>query len=166
MKIKQLAVGIIIGAVLMFSGQAMAESISKIGKRVQGEYAVRVDGVKIEAKGLSIDGQTTVPARALADAIGYSVAFKNNEVVLIKKEQEASSQMQELERRKLQDVLNETLGDIEGVEFSIRQTEGQLLTGSFGSEAEKGNTEKRLAEYKTKLEELQKKKVELEAQLK
>lgn len=78
----------IAGALLAFSGQAVADSVSKIGKKVQGEVVVKVDGVPLEAKGLIVDGQTSVPARALAEASGYDVSFENKEVILTKKEAE------------------------------------------------------------------------------
>lgn len=166
MKFKQLIIGIVIGAVLMFSGQVMADSISKVGKKVQAEYVVKVDGLSLETKGLSIDGQTTVPARALADAVGYSVAFKNKEVILTKKEQEEGPKMIELEKRKLQDELNGVLGSIEDMEFFIRIGEEQLtIEGIHSTEEVRKNAEKQLADYKTKLAELQKQKTELEAQL-
>lgn len=87
---RKYVVGIIIGALLAFAGQTAADSVSKIGKKVQGEVVVKVDGVPLEAKGLIVDGQTTVPARALADASGYDVAFQNKEVLLTKKEVETT----------------------------------------------------------------------------
>jgi hypothetical protein len=82
---KKIVIGIIIGALLMFSGQAIADSISKVGKKVQAEYVIKVDGKKLDAKALAIDGQTTTPNRALADAVGYDVAFVNKEVIFTKR---------------------------------------------------------------------------------
>lgn len=85
---RKYVVGAIAGALIVFAGQAAAESVSKIGRKVQAEYVVKVDGVPLEAKGLAVDGQTTVPARAFAEAVGYDVSFKNKEVILTKKEGE------------------------------------------------------------------------------
>lgn len=76
----------IAGALLMFSGQVLADSVSKVGKKVQAEFVVKVDGETLDEKALSIDGTTSTPNRALADAIGYEVKFINKEVIWTKKE--------------------------------------------------------------------------------
>jgi len=77
---------LIAGALMAFSGQALADSVSKVGKRVQAEYEVVVDGKTLEAKAWAIDGQTNSPNRALGNALGYDVQFKDNQVVWTKKE--------------------------------------------------------------------------------
>ncbi|MFB9274543.1 hypothetical protein [Cohnella cellulosilytica] len=85
MEVRKYAIGLIVGAVLMYSGQAVAESVSKIGKKVQAEYNVKVDGKVLNTKALAVDNQTYTPNRVLADAIGYDIAFSNKEVVFNKK---------------------------------------------------------------------------------
>jgi len=160
---KKIVVGMIIGAVLMYSGQAVATSISKIGKKVQGEYTIKVDGKKLDAKALSIDGQTTVPGRALAEAVGYNIAFENKEVILTKKESDPVG-MDPIDQ--LKEKLNEVEGQIYGVEQGIRGLESTLKSNDFNSEEAKRKVEDQYSDLQKQLEELQKKKAELEAQLK
>lgn len=88
MIVRKIVVGLILGAALVFAGQAAADSLSKVGKRVQAEYPVIVDGVTLNVKALAIDGTTTTPNRALAEAIGYDIAFVNKKVVYTKKVEE------------------------------------------------------------------------------
>lgn len=162
--LRQITIGIVIGAIVMFSSQVAADSISKIGKKVQAEYTIKVDGKTLDAKALSIDGTTSTPNRALADAVGYNVAFVNKEVVFTKKDQGGAGV--DFEKRNLQDRLNEVNGSIEDMEFFIRNYEGQFeIEGFFVSDEVRKNAEKQLADYKIKLEELQKEKANLEAQL-
>lgn len=155
---KKIVIGMILGAVLMFSGQAVADSISKVGKRVQAEYVVEVDGVELESMGLAIDGQTTVPARAFGDATGYDVKFTNKKVILTKKEQQEVDPVESI-----QDQLNVINGDIEGLETLSRFLEGNIKQDIFSTDLERVNAENKYREYQEKIKELQAKKVELEA---
>lgn len=79
-------IGIVVGSVLAFSGQAMAETISNVGKKIQSEYEVIVDGKTLPVKAVNVEGITLTPNRSLADATGYKVEFKNGVVVFTKKE--------------------------------------------------------------------------------
>jgi hypothetical protein len=119
MIMKNLVIGIIIGALLIFSGQAVAGSISKVGKKVQAEYQITVDGKTLEAKALAIDGQTTTPNRALAEAVGYDVAFVNKEVIFTKKvdtiiETSANPVVVPAEQNYTIDTITEAIKNLEG----------------------------------------------------
>jgi hypothetical protein len=85
---KKIVFGIIIGAGLTFAVQAGAETISNVGKKVQAEYEVIVDGNPLPVKAVAVGGTTSTPNRALADAVGYDIAFKDNVVSFTKKKTE------------------------------------------------------------------------------
>jgi hypothetical protein len=151
MIMKNLVIGIIIGALLIFSGQAVAGSISKVGKKVQAEYPITVDGKVLEAKALAIDGQTTTPNRALADAVGYDVAFVNKEVIFTKK-------VDNITETTLEDqitILKNKIGIIDSVLPGLRTaTDPKFNTNQSAIE-----------ESQKKLDDLLSQKSELESQL-
>lgn len=124
---RKYVVGAIAGALIVFAGQAAAESVSKIGKKVQAEFIVKVDGKELETMGLSIDGQTTVPARSLANAVGYDVAFVNKEVILTKKEDEKVTETTN-ESVVTPDPIEEPKYTLESITFLIESRENELKT--------------------------------------
>ncbi|WP_391574786.1 hypothetical protein [Cohnella sp.] len=148
---RKYVVGMIVGAVLMYSGQAFANSLSKIGKKVQAEYAVKVDGVELESKGLAIDGQTTVPARALANAVGYEVSFINKEVIISKKKGDIATEQKETTPTEAA----EHGYTIETVKFAISETERGLRASRFNLKVAEG--ENYSQEDVTRLSEIVKK---------
>jgi len=79
-------VGFIVGALFMSAFPAYGAVSSLVGKKVSGEFSVKVDGTEIAGKSVAIDGTTYAPLRAIGDATGYTVTFENKEVVFTKKE--------------------------------------------------------------------------------
>lgn len=118
---RKYVIGAVAGALLVFSGQAAADAISKIGRKVQAEYAVVVDGKTLSAKAVNIDGTTSTPNRALAEAIGYDVKFESKTVVFTKK----SEQVKEEEAVSTAPPHNFTL---ETVNQSIKSTQEYIET--------------------------------------
>lgn len=78
-------IGALVGAVLSYSVSAYGSEISNIGKKIQGEYVVSVDGTPLSKKAVAVDGTTYVPLRVAADEFGYDTKFVNNTVQLTKK---------------------------------------------------------------------------------
>lgn len=75
--------GVVIGAMLMTSGSALAAQVkSMIGQKVTGEYTVIVNGKKLPEKGAIIDGKTNAPVRAISDAIGSKLDVDNKKKVI------------------------------------------------------------------------------------
>lgn len=79
-------IGAIVGAALTFSVSAYGAEISKIGKKVQGEYSVVVDGSTLAQKAVGVDGSTYAPLRAIGEELGYNVSFSNKTVTFSAKE--------------------------------------------------------------------------------
>lgn len=76
-------VGALFGLLLAIPLTTFGEQISSIvGKQVKGEHPVIVDGKHLSKNAISIDGTTYAPLRAVADAVGYDIAFTNNSVIL------------------------------------------------------------------------------------
>ncbi|QMV44473.1 hypothetical protein [Cohnella cholangitidis] len=78
---RKYAVGIVIGAVLMYSGQAFGETISNIGKKVTGELTVELNGNDI-GTGVVISNKTYLPVRDIANAFKAGIEVKEGGVSL------------------------------------------------------------------------------------
>ena len=100
---KKIMIGLIAGMILTLSVSTYAEEIeSYIGKVIEGQFPVIVDGKKVDKPGLVIEGTTYLPVRATADLFGYDIAFVDSQVILNKKTvsiQEVEDTVIELESR-------------------------------------------------------------------
>ncbi|MEX2461720.1 MAG: hypothetical protein WD469_10590 [Paenibacillaceae bacterium] len=75
-KLSILMLGIIIGVALAITTSAYASDItSLIGRTIQSEFPVTIEGKELSKKALVIDGTSYVPLRAFGDAIGYDSMF-------------------------------------------------------------------------------------------
>ena len=90
---KKFMAGLLVGFLLTIPAYAIAEQASMVGKKVQTEYPVFVDGKKLNVKAIAIDGTSYAPLRAIGEAIGYDVKFQDKTVVftMIPKKSEGSS---------------------------------------------------------------------------
>ncbi|KIL35180.1 hypothetical protein SD71_16285 [Cohnella kolymensis] len=156
---KKIVISFLSGALLMFSGQALAGPISNIGKKIEAEYVVIVDGKELDSKAIASSGTTYTPNRAIADAIGYDVKFENQTVIYTKKE-----------GVNLNDPAT-TGVSVEGIDFDIRGLEIQLknlkgfLDGGFAiSDESKRETQNTIAELEARIKELEAQKAKLQAQ--
>jgi outer membrane translocation and assembly module TamA len=75
-KISILMLGIVIGIGLAITSSVYADDIqSLIGKTIQGEFPVKIDGKTLGKKAVVIDGSSYLPVRIIGDATGYDVTF-------------------------------------------------------------------------------------------
>lgn len=81
---KKVVAAFIAGALLMVSVQAFGDSISKIGKKIQTEYTVTVDGQKLTVPAIAVDGTSYAPVRAIGEAAGYNVSVSGKSINLEK----------------------------------------------------------------------------------
>jgi hypothetical protein len=84
---KRYLIGFIVGAIVASSTTAFADDIkSLIGKQVEGEVPVIVDGKEIAKSAVIIDGSSYAPVRAIGEALGRNVGFKDSKVIVEKTE--------------------------------------------------------------------------------
>lgn len=81
-KLSHLLIGVVVGALVATAGSAAAAQISMIGKKVTGEYTVKVNGKTLTDKGSVIDGRANVPVRALSDALGANLAIEGRTIIV------------------------------------------------------------------------------------
>lgn len=81
-KMRGYIISAVIGGLLVFSGQVLADSISIVGKKVLAENKVTVDGKELSVTAANLGGTTYGPIRAIVEALGGDVEFKDNVVVV------------------------------------------------------------------------------------
>jgi hypothetical protein len=78
---KKYIVGFLAGTVFAISATAFADDIqSLIGKKVQAEYTVQVNGKVLNT--VVVEGKNYAPVRAIGEAAGYSVVVDGKKVIL------------------------------------------------------------------------------------
>lgn len=152
---KKYVIGILIGAALATSGQALADTVSNVGKKIQAEYTVEVNGEPVSVKAIAINGVTYTPNRALAAATGYDIQFKDKVVSFTQKivigDIPAAERLATIE------------SEIKTLNKFIVSSQS-LLDRDDVTEVAKEGARQDLIKYNTKLAELEAEKAELEAQ--
>lgn len=81
-KASYMLIGAVVGAALMASASAAAEGFSLIGKKVDGQTVLIVDGKELSVPVALIEGTSYAPIRAIGEAVGRDVEWKEEKVVL------------------------------------------------------------------------------------
>ena len=89
-KLSHMLIGVVVGALVATAGSAAAAQISMIGKKVTGEYTVKVNGKTLTDKGSVIDGRANVPVRALSDALGANLAIEGRTIIVSTDEEKSA----------------------------------------------------------------------------
>lgn len=83
-KSSYLIIGLVAGALVSTSASALAAQVqSLVGKKVAGEYVVKVDGKKLSDKAIVVDGKSHLPVRSITDALGAKIdVVEKGEIVI------------------------------------------------------------------------------------
>jgi len=81
-KMKRFVSGLLIGFLLAIPTYAIAEQTSMIGKTIESEYPVIIDGKVLEVPAIVVDGRSFAPVRAIGEAVGLDVSFENQTITL------------------------------------------------------------------------------------
>lgn len=131
---KKSIISFILGFVFATAGSVYAADVaSMIGKTVEGEFLVKVNGVTVDKKALVIDDTSYLPVRAIGEALNMDVKF----------DADLGIELTEKEAVTLQSTgtIEMTPEDAE----NIRVSEEQI-----------GLAQKRIAENETKIADLEK----------
>jgi hypothetical protein len=160
---RKYVIGFLVGVLCASVAPAYGAVSSLVGKKVSGEYVVKVDGNIIEGKSIAIDGTTYAPLRIIGDATGYNVTFENKEVIFTKK-QEVNTVPNEAVT--VDNSIAEIDAKIAGLQNNIRIwskiVEGFDRAGSTDAEAE--NARNQLKQLQDELKLWEQRKAELEGQ--
>lgn len=78
---KKVVIAFVAGALLMASGQVLADSVSKIGKRIDGEAKVVLNGKQLSNAVIS-EGKSYAPVRDIAEALGASASYTKGVITI------------------------------------------------------------------------------------
>lgn len=87
---KKFVSGFIIGALLMLSTQAFGESIGYLGKKVDGQASVKVNGDTV-GQAVIIEGKSFAPVRDIVNSMGGVVESTTGGVISLSTNTESSS---------------------------------------------------------------------------
>lgn len=179
-------IGFITGLLFAIALPAAAAEISSlVGKTIDAEYPVIVNGKELPVKATSIDGVSSTPNRALADALNLDISFSNNTVIIESKEGGAVEapvetmppknipQIIPMDPSEVEEWLKENEPESPTIDFTLSEieslinvTESSINFAKYNIERLNGPEFKDLPETPAKLEELQahleKKEAELE----
>lgn len=173
---KKFVSGLLVGFLLALPAFAAAEQFSMVGKKVQVEYPVFIDGEQLPVNAIAIDGTSYAPLRVVGEAIGYDVSFKNKKVIFESKaEQKEGGGVEENNHPAPQDQETKHPYTLENVDMAISGKESEInaLLMMIGGAEDVGQPQERIDELRSRLaqaqqelEELKRIKAELEAQAK
>lgn len=140
---KKLFSGILIGIVLSYSSSVAAEKLeSLVGKQVQAEAQVQVGEETLNTNAIIIDGTSYGPIRAIGEAAGYNVGFKEGKIVL-----EKHLSVKNLSADELNNRIQRWTEDIAKFEYLINQ-DNILLNNQQDVGRSKESIQSEINEYK------------------
>lgn len=167
---KKFVMGLVFGIGLTLGIGAHAEVVSYVGKVIEGQFPVKVNGKEIESPGIVIDGTSYLPTRTIAELAGFDVKFNSDMgVELTKKEQyipitnvtiipsEEPEPEPALDEHQIREKIENINSRIRILNIQINMSERNQNM----SEEERAAVEK----MKQQISELEAEKAELEAQL-
>ena len=173
---KKFVLGLLIGFLLAAPAFAFAEQVSMVGKKVQTEYPVIVDGKELEVKAIAIDGTSYAPLRVIGQAVGYDVSFKDKTVIFTSKSEEGErmeTQTPSVPTTTPEEQRREYQYTLENIDMAISGKESEInaLLMGIGMAESVGQPQEKIDELKAQLtrtqqelERLRQIKAELEAQ--
>jgi len=160
-------IGFIAGLLVASALPTYAAVSTMIGKTVQAENAVVVNGKELEVKAVNIEGTTFTPNRALAEALGLDIKFENGTVIIEQSEvsnvnepqiddsqitDETSSaepnEPTELER------INARISELSKYEQDYLVTRNQLVVESLNNPDRKAEIEQHLEQLRNEIRPL------------
>lgn len=131
---KKFISGVIVGVLIMLSPQVYGAASSMIGKKVDGEMVVTIDG-KQAGTAAVVEGKSYLPVRDVATELGLKIKVENKEVVItsedkiaeeVKKQIDVMKNEEEIaklkqERQKISESLETDKSRVEKSEAEIQE---------------------------------------------
>jgi hypothetical protein len=170
---KKIVVAFIAGALLMLTGQALADTVSQIGKKVDSEAAVYVNGNKV-SDAIIIKGKSYAPVRDIVVKLGAYVEWKGSEGIVITNNLVTDEEIAEHNLKNEMYIqayatakakVDGSKREIERLEKSIAKAKAEFVPDTIVSEYQLSRIEKleqeletekaNLVQYEAKLSELE-----------
>lgn len=163
---KKVFIGILAVFVVMIATNAQAAVNSYIGKKIEGQFNVTVNGKQITDQAIVIEGKSYLPTRAIAETFNAEVKFDaKSGINLVTENQVTETQGDgKMNSNYLAEI--ESLEDtIEFHQNKIKEYNMKLELDHNLSEEAKTNLQNGLIKAQEIIDNLEAKKAELEAQL-
>lgn len=164
---KKFVVGMIVGILIAFSASAHAETLKLVGKVVQQEMPVSLNGEVLDSKGAIIDGVTYVPVRAVAEALDLKVGYDSKTGVSLTSTAPEARILQDATQTRTKEQLESELAGVSRELIALNQMivvyERNIETAT--TDVAREQSRQNLAKAQSKRQELEERKNELEAQL-
>jgi len=118
--------GFICGAVLLFGTSVLAESVTMVGKTIQSEIPVYLNGENLAVNAIAVDGASYLPVRVIASTLGAKVDFRGG-VIHLEKSNEADALKEEiLAEIRLENQKSEIRKEIDKLRAAIDNNNRQI----------------------------------------
>lgn len=152
---KKFFLGLLIGIMLATASSVYADDIAKlVGKTVDNEYPVLLNGVQLGNKAPSIEGTSYAPVREISEKLGLNVEFKDDTVYLSKPLQSEATNVENPDLETLERMIKSRKLTLHNAEESLKQA-NPIAKPTIAIEVQK---------LKDELAELERQKAELEQQ--
>lgn len=155
-RMKKFFLGLISGLCIALPISALADNFTMVGKTVEVEVPIKLDGEYLDVKAIGFEGVTYAPVRAFAEALGKEVDW-DGEVII--RTPEASKEGDDLitTHQMIEDLKrNIASGNdlLEKLRFALDQ-DRQNGYEPEGLKKQIAELEQQIAEYERRLSELQ-----------
>ncbi|BFH70590.1 hypothetical protein J27TS7_58970 [Paenibacillus dendritiformis] len=120
---KKFILGIIVGALLAFSPQVYSAASSLVGKKIDGQIEVKLDGKQV-GSAVVVEGTSYLPVRNIANELGLKIKVDKKEVTITSEEKSAEEEIAKLkkERVKVSDQLERDKANVESSLHDVEKT--------------------------------------------
>src|SRR5690606_32061440 len=122
--IQHIIMAFIVGVLVMISGQALADTVSQIGNKVDSEAIVYVNDERV-SDAIIIKGKSYTPSRDVAEALGGTVKWvgSENSIMITSNEEIAANSEKTIDYNKEKAILD---AKIESSKSIISYNEGYI----------------------------------------
>lgn len=132
LKTKFLTVGIIVGVFGTIATTSIAAQIpSLVGKKIQAEYEINVDGQKLDTKAIVVDGVSHLPVRKVSEIYGGDIKVKDKVITLNTNEVQ---QIEQGNNDETEEKKTDNSKDIKGYQASLENINSMLNGAQKGLE--------------------------------
>lgn len=136
---------------LSLSPAVYAEVHNMIGKKVQGQFPVKVNGVEIDVQAIVIDGTSYLPVRAIGEALNKEVKFSSDLGIEVN-DKEVPKVSGQVERQQTSEEDAEIIKNVEAQIDRFKAIISENNVKIYEFEREKAKAEAELAKAQTDFE--------------
>jgi hypothetical protein len=135
---KKFIFGLLVGMALMVTGNVFAADIqSLIGKTIQGQFGVTVDGKSLDMPAIVVDGTSFLPVRSFGESVGYAVYFDTEGAIRLEKQAQLSAGYKAAEQAQWEKDRAASQKQSEDLKVKLTDIEAKIKAENEAVEAQK-----------------------------